>query len=146
MKEEKQELKFFKPDNVAYWDIFSNLERCLTEAVVARIFEDMLSDIIKNEVAKAIPELPGSVWINRFNSRSQTRFIVQYSEPGYMTGVATGDLTIKTLKFDIVFCGYLCGRKDEKDDKPIAKAVRFVSEIFQKIGWKIDPAAKTTAQ
>ena len=140
MKEEKKELKFFKPENVAYWDIFRNMEKCLTEAAAASALEQLFSDTIRTIVAEAIRDLPGNVWINRFNTRSQTEFFIQYSQPTIMTAVAKGNLATQTVEFK---SNFVFGSQQHNAED---KLIPFLVDFFQKIGWTIKaPEVATTS-
>ena len=116
MKEQRQEIKFFKPDGVAEWELIRSIERCLTEAAVASAFEKMLSEIIKTVVTEAFPALSKKVWINRFNTHSQTNFFIQEDN----AVIANCDLATSTIEFS--------------HNTPLA---HFLSDFFKKIGWTI---------
>jgi hypothetical protein len=112
----------------------------LTEAAVAQAFEELLGCMIASLVRIEIPELPGKLFLDRFNTHSQTAFLLEYApsvgaEASYIQkAVAQGRLETKA----IIFRSAEGSDGSRGDDVLFKKVIPYLHKLFESFGWQIE--------
>ena len=108
-------------------------EYLMNEAAVADKLEKVLSKLIGNLVSTSLPHVRGKVWLNRFNTGSQTQAFIQYS-PHVSEHLQCVQLVIGAIDFANDTVALNLGWSDDSNIKQVSK---FLRDLFIELEWTV---------